>query len=270
MAHTVKLVAVDIDGTLFNNRHEITPRVAQAIQRARAQGVLIVPATGRSPGSTQAIMARMGITGPGVYLQGLLALDADGKVYHEQLMAAQTVRQVVAFAKERGLTPLIYSGSRIVVGALTYHANLLTPYGEPAPEVLVGPMESAPDRLPIHKMLLLDEPERITKARPELARVLDGQASITQALGIAVEILPHGASKGAGLMKLLDALGIPPEDTMAIGDGENDIEMLRMAGLGVAMGNSPDSVKAAADAVVATNDEDGVADALERFVLAGE
>jgi Cof subfamily protein (haloacid dehalogenase superfamily) len=269
MVRTIKLVAVDIDGTLFNDHHEITPRVAQAIQGARAQDVLIVPATGRCPSVTQAIMARLGIVAPGVFLQGLLALDVDGTVFYEQTMTAQTVRQVVAFAKERGLTPLIYSGSRIIVEALTYYANLLTPYGEPAPEVIVGPLESAPDQFPVHKMLLLDEPDRIARARLEITPVLDGQASITQALRFAFEILPHGASKGAGLMHLLDALGIPPECTLAIGDGENDIEMLQMAGLGVAMGNAPDQLKAVADAVVATNEQDGVAEALERFVLKG-
>lgn len=269
MVSTIKLVAVDIDGTLFNSRHKITPRTTQAIRRAHAQGILIVPATGRCPSVTQDIMARLGIVAPGVFLQGLLVLDANGKVFYEQLMTALTVRQVVAFARERGLTPLIYSGSRIIVEALTYYANLLTPYGEPAPEVITGPLENAPDKFPVHKMLLLDEPDRISKARLEIVEAMDGQASITQALAIAIEILPHGASKGAGLMHLLNALDIPPENAMAIGDGENDIEMLQMAGLGVAMGNASDLLKAVADAVVATNDQDGVAEALERFVLKG-
>lgn len=266
MVHTIRLVAIDIDGTLLNNQLEIAPRTAQAIQQVRAQGIPIIAATGRAPGATQAIMARLGIVAPGVYLQGLLALDADGKVLHEQTMASGTVRQVIAFAKDRGLTPLIYSGRRIIVEARTYYADLLTPYGEPAPEV-VAPLESVPDTLPVHKVLLLDEPDRITAARGELTGLMDGQATITQALPIAIEILPHGASKGAGLGYLLEALGILPENAMAIGDGENDLEMIRMVGIGVAMGSAPDHVKAHADAIVGTVDQAGVADALERFVL---
>lgn len=268
MTHTIKLVAIDIDGTLLNRQLEIAPHTVQAIDRVRGQGVLIVPATGRAPSAPQAIMARLGIVGPGVYLQGLLVLDADEKVIHEQTMAPQTVRQVIAFARQHGLTPLLYSGTRIIVEAHNYYADLLTPYGEPAAEV-IAPLESAMDTLPVHKVLLLDEPDRITQARADIADVLDGQASITQALPIAIEILPHGASKGVGLRHLLDALGIPPESTMAIGDGENDLEMIQMVGIGVAMGSAPDHVKAQADAVVGTVDQDGVAEALKRFVLNG-
>ncbi len=268
MVRTIELVAIDIDGTLLNRQLEIAPRTAQAIRQVREQGILIVPATGRAPSATQAIMARLGIVAPGVFLQGLLVLDADGKVLHEQTMAAHSVGRVIAFARERGLTPLIYSGMRIIVEAHGYYADLLTPYGEPVPEI-VAPLERVSDTLAVHKVLLLDDPDRISRARSELADMLDGEASITQALPIAIEILPHGASKGAGLGHLLDALGILPENAMAIGDGENDLEMIKMVGIGVAMGSAPEHVKALADAVVGTVDQAGVAEALERFVLKG-
>lgn len=266
MAHTIKLIAIDIDGTLLNSRLEISPRTRRAIERVRAQGVMIVPATGRCPTATQAIMGRLDIAGPGVFLQGLLVLDAGGSVIYEKLMIPQTVRQVIAFAKEMKVTPLIYSGSRIIVEARTYYADALTPYGEPAPEV-ISPLESVPGSMPVHKLLLLEEPSLITKVRREIAQILDGEASITQALPLAIEILPHDTSKGDGFRRLLEAFDISPENTMAVGDGENDLEMLQIAGIGVAMGSAPSHVKAAADAVVASSDEDGLAEALERFAL---
>lgn len=82
-----------------------------------------------------------------------------------------------------------------------------------------------------------------------------------------MQVLPLGASKGAGVEWLLEHLGVSPRHVMALGDGENDLEMLQLAEVGVAMGNAGFKVKAAASAVVATNDEGGVADAIERFVL---
>jgi Cof subfamily protein (haloacid dehalogenase superfamily) len=265
MPHNIKLIAIDIDGTLLNSQHEISPRTSHVIRQARARGIVIVPATGRCPSATQAIMARMDIAAPGIFLQGLLVLDIDGKVLYERTMEAMTVRQVIAFAKENGLTPLIYSGSRIIVEARVGYADALIPYSEPIPEV-ISPLESVPDNLPVHKVLLLEEPSRVAAARQELMQILNGQASITQALPIAMEILPHGTSKGEGFRHLLNALNIPPTHAMAVGDGENDLEMIQIAGMGVAMGSAPDHVKSAADAVVSTNDEDGLAEALERFV----
>lgn len=83
-----------------------------------------------------------------------------------------------------------------------------------------------------------------------------------------LQVLPLGASKGAGVAWLLDRLGVDPSAVLALGDGENDVEMLQLAGLGVAMGNAGPPALAAADAITATNNEDGVARAIEQFVLA--
>ena len=82
-----------------------------------------------------------------------------------------------------------------------------------------------------------------------------------------MQVLPLGASKGSGLAWLLNHLSIPFENVLAIGDGENDLEMIEMVGVGVAMGNAGPKVKAIADAVVTSNDDDGVAEAIRRFVL---
>jgi Cof subfamily protein (haloacid dehalogenase superfamily) len=103
--------------------------------------------------------------------------------------------------------------------------------------------------------------------RQQLAELIGERAALTQALTNSVEILPLGASKGAGVARLLADLGIDPQRVMAIGDAENDVEMLQLVGTGVAMGNAVARLKAVADHVVAGNDEDGVAEAIGRFVL---
>jgi hydroxymethylpyrimidine pyrophosphatase-like HAD family hydrolase len=97
---------------------------------------------------------------------------------------------------------------------------------------------------------------------------LNGSSRLMQA-GVAsmMEVMPHGASKGTALKMLLNEMNLTPDKVMALGDGENDIEMIQLAGIGIAVENAAQKVKDAANHVVATNDEDGVADAIERFVL---
>lgn len=103
--------------------------------------------------------------------------------------------------------------------------------------------------------------------RPTIEAALSGRATCTTALSGMLEVLPVGASKGAGVQWLLNHLGISPSGLLALGDGENDIEMLQLAAVGVAMGNAGPKVKAVADAVTASNDDDGVAKAIHEYVL---
>jgi Cof subfamily protein (haloacid dehalogenase superfamily) len=143
---------------------------------------------------------------------------------------------------------------------------MLMPYHEPAPEA-VGPLENLLDTLTVNKVVFIDEPGNISNLRRQLSRQIGRQVTLVQALDTMLEVLPQGASKGDGLRRLLDFLSISPDHVLAIGDGENDIGMLQLARIGVAMGNAPQEVKAAADYVAGTNDADGVAEAVERFVL---
>lgn len=109
--------------------------------------------------------------------------------------------------------------------------------------------------------------ERITAIRPAAEITFSGRAALTTAIPGMLELLPSGASKGAGVQWLLDRLGVDPQRCMAIGDGENDVEMLKLCGLGVAVGNAGSAARSVADVVVASNDEDGVAQAIEQYVL---
>ena len=125
------------------------------------------------------------------------------------------------------------------------------------------------DTIPIHKILILgDDVSRLRGLRWQLNQQLGDQVSFTgSAVLTTLEVLPRGANKGQGVKTLLSQMNIVPEKVMAIGDANNDIEMLKYAGFAVAMGNASDALKAVADEVVGTNDEDGVAQALEKFVL---
>ncbi|GIL55625.1 hypothetical protein Vafri_11159 [Volvox africanus] len=264
----IKLIASDVDGTLLNHQQQLTPAVEAAVKQASALGVPLVVATGKARGPwAHEVLPRLGLTTPGVFLQGLLVYDADGSRLYEQQLPADVAQDCISLAKARGITLTAYCGERILCAATDSHTDRLNFYKEPPPEA-VGDLARIVGEIQIQKLIFMADQFVIDSLRPEVEQLLTGRASLTTALSGMLEVLPLGASKGAGLSWLLEHLGVDPAHVMALGDGENDVEMLQMAGLGVAMGNAGPKAKSAADVVLEeTNDEDGVAKAIIRYVL---
>lgn len=272
-----KYLFCDMDGTLLNSKSRVTASTAAALQAAKARGVTIVIATGKARPAALSALEPVGLLGqdgvvtlqsPGVFLQGLRVYGKEGRVVHSALLREDVCIEGYRFAEEHQVALIGFSGDRCVT--LFDHPKvqaLHAIYYEPKAEVL----PSIGDLLlqaPISKLLFYDTPEGVRDfIRPHWAAAVGGRATLTQAVPDMLEILPHGASKGAGVQILLDHLGVRPDEVMAIGDGENDIEMLQLAGLGVAMANGAARTLAAANATVASNDDDGVAEAVERFIL---
>jgi Cof subfamily protein (haloacid dehalogenase superfamily) len=266
---TIQLIAVDLDGTLLNSQHELTERTEKAVKAAMEKGVQFVLATGKTRGSALSLIARLGLTSPGIYLQGLATYNGDGSLRHQTLLDKAIARQVITFAEDRGFTVVAYSGARILTRKINRDTQILVDYGEPDVEA-IGPLQNILDSTPINKVMAVKKGEyrAVSALRWQLDMQLDGAARLVQAaLPDMLEIVPPGGSKGTALKTLLKDLQIPAENVLSIGDGENDIEMIQLAGVGVAMGNSLPQVKSAADHIMATNDADGVAEAIERFVL---
>ena len=272
MTQPIELIVVDLDGTLLNPDHQMTERVEKALKAAMEKGVKVVIATGKTFHSAKDIIERLSLTTPGIYLQGLAIYQPDGTISHEWKLDPMVARQVITFAEDRGFNILAYSGSRILTRSESPAMNLLhDKYHEPQGEA-IGPLVNILDDMPVHKVIAvkLGEPKRITALRWQLEMQLDGKGRLVQAmLNDMVEVLPPNASKGTALKTLLKDMGITADKVLAIGDGENDKEMVEMAGIGVAMGNADDRLKAVADHVVSSNAEDGVAEAVDRFVLGG-
>ncbi len=272
MTDTIQLIAVDLDGTLLNSQHELSERNEKALKAAMKQGVHIILATGKTRNSALKVISQLGLESPGIYLQGLAIYNGDGTLRHQSLLDTGIARQVITYAEDRGFSIVAYSGARILVRNLNEGTELLEKYGEPQPEV-VGALQNILDTVPINKLMAIKMRDHrgITALRWQLKMQIDGAARLVQA-GIAdmLEILPPGGSKGTALKTLLKELNIPASRMIAIGDGENDIEMVQMAGVGVAMGNATAQLKAVTEHVVASHNEDGVAEAVERFVLKTE
>ncbi len=266
----IELIAVDLDGTLLNGDNQLSARNEQALKDAMSQGVRVIIATGKTRASAADLFQRLQFNAPGIFVQGLMIYQPDGTISHQQTLHPDVVRQMLTYIEERGYEVVLYSGTRLIANRLNDRVNALTvDYHEPAPE-LAGPLVNLVDDMPINKMIAVrpNDPKRITALRWQIERQLDGQASVVQSMvRDMLEIVPPGSSKGAALRTVLKQLNIPAERVLAIGDAENDLAMLKLAGISVAVGNAAQAVKDAADHVVASNQDDGVAEAIERFVL---
>ena len=259
-------LAVDMDGTLLNSQHQLSPRNEEALRRAMAQGVGIIFATGKTRHSAVPLIHKLGITTPGVYLQGLLIANADGSVRYQRPLETHLAHEVADLASDAGCSMVAYAGHRLLTNVRDEYTDVFIRYHEPTPEAF-GSWANALAQGPVHKFIMVSTAERIAQLRPQVEAHINGRATLVQAFDFMLEVLPHGASKGDGVQRLLEELAVPREQVLAIGDGENDVEMLQMAGVGVAMANGMASAKQAADYVTASNDDDGVALAIERFIL---
>ncbi|GAB4574604.1 MAG: Cof-type HAD-IIB family hydrolase [Anaerolineae bacterium] len=264
----IRVIATDLDGTLLTSEHAISPRTERALKAAMARGVQVILATGKTVHSRQAVVARLGIATPGVFSQGLVLVDADGTVLYRRDLDAAVASPALAYAEARGYNAVAIAdgGTRILSEQASALTAFMEAHHEPPP-ALVGRLSVAVQNTPITKALIEVPPAEMPAVRAELAALLGKRAVLVQSMPQLLEILPPGASKGDGLRRLLAMLDISPDQVLALGDAENDLEMLTIAGIGVAMGNASPDLKAAADYVTASNDKDGVALAVERFVL---
>ncbi|KAG6547972.1 hypothetical protein Mapa_010794 [Marchantia paleacea] len=273
----VKILFCDMDGTLLNSKSRVSEATRDALYAVLAKGVQIIIATGKTRHGAMAALEPVGLVGengvislkhPGVFTQGLQVYGRGGSVIHSAVLDPSVVQEALTYSLEKNLPSVGFSDNRIVT--LFRHSLtdvLHTVYLEPQAEVIPS-IRDLMESCPIQKLLFYSTPEDIKyKIRPYWAENVNGRATLVQALDDMLEILPPGQSKGAGVKLLLDNLGVHPEEIMAIGDGENDIEMLELAGWGVAMANGSKRTKEVADAQTSSNDEDGAAEAFHRYIL---
>ncbi|QBD82402.1 HAD family phosphatase [Ktedonosporobacter rubrisoli] len=261
-----RLLAIDLDGTLLTPEHKITPRNFAAVSKAVEAGMTIVVATGQTLNVLRAVCAELPLNAPQIVYNGAMIADIhSGVVLHEHLVPEELILPTLAVMREAGLYRVYHTHQHVFVDQNTPNARNW--YRPPAPPALeVTDVASLYPR-PCIKLVGVGAAETLRQKRIELEQRLAGQLYVTQASSELLEFMHPVVSKGYALGIIANILGIAPEEIVAIGDNHNDIGMLRFAGLGIAMGNASNEVKAEADYVTLPNAEDGVAAAIEEKVL---
>jgi Cof subfamily protein (haloacid dehalogenase superfamily) len=259
-----RLLAIDLDGTLLTpSPHKlITPRTYHALRQAAENGIAIVIATGQMLPVLRAVCAGIPLTAPQIIENGALVVDLlSGTVLHEKLMPVEHILPTLEALRTFGLFRAYHTFDRVYVDYNTPRAR--TWYRPPVPPAIeIEDVASLYPRTCI-KIVGIGEESSLQQKRIELERIFTGKLYVTQSSFDLLEFLHPEVSKVNALKTIAADLGVAPEEIVAIGDNHNDIGMIRFAGLGVAMGNAHDEVKAAADYVTLSNSEDGVAAVIE-------
>ncbi|VFQ62070.1 unnamed protein product [Cuscuta campestris] len=272
-----RYIFCDMDGTLLNTSSQISLATAHALKEATSRGVKVVIATGKTRPAVINLMKTVNLAGkdgiisevsPGVFLQGLLVYGRQGREIARRNLDQNICREACVYSVNHNIPLVAFSEGRCLT--LFEHPSvesLHTIYYEPKAEI-VSSIEQLSAGVEIQKMIFLDTAEGVASTlRPYWEEAAGDCASVVQAVPDMLEIVPYGTSKGIGVKMLLDHLGVSPNEIMAIGDGENDVEMLELASLGVALRNGSEKAKAVANVIGLSNDEDGAADAIYRYAF---
>ena len=263
----VKLVALDLDGTVVDTHLQVSQRVIGVIAAARERGVATTIVTGRMLRAAQPFAAMLGITGPIVCYQGAGIYEAaTGAVLRHKPLAHAIALQVVAYAKARGVHVQLYADDDFFVEKISRFSEIYAYVSGIEPSVVPSLEERFAD-LDSTKVVLVADPGEAAEIDVELKALLGKSAYVTRSNPEFIEVLAPDVDKGDALNFVATRLGISLEETVGVGDSWNDIPMLRRAGFGVVMGSAPQAAKEAADAVVADVAHDGVAEAYDRFVM---
>ncbi|WP_035292111.1 sugar-phosphatase [Clostridium sp. KNHs214] len=264
-----KLLAIDLDGTLLKNDKTISKVTYEAIQRARKKGVKVVLATGRP------------IKGISRYIEKLDLLDEDdcsvafngaavqfnktGKLIYEQNMEIEDIKYLYKLSKGLGVNIHALTPNECITPKISEY-SLLEAEINKIPLKVVDFDNLDPDTN-IVKIMMIDKEEILSKTVEQLPEEVYEKYSVLRSEPYFLEFLNKEVNKEQGVKKLAEGFGIKKEEVICIGDAGNDIHMIQYAGLGVAMENAMVEVKRIADYITLTNEEDGVAHIIEKFIL---
>ena len=271
----IKLIALDLDGTLLNMEKKVPQGNYQALNECEKAGIQSVPATGRGVGGIPPMIRELPGANYAITTNGAVVADLkNNKAIKTCGLSNEMIQRILNIAKKyHSATDPFIDGRAITEPASIDHMDefglspemqkLIRDTREVVPNVMENVKTTGAEAEKVNIFMAdLEEREVLRKelmAIPEL--------SISSSMYNNLEVNAKGADKGSALLWLADYLGIDREETMSFGDGENDIPMIQAAGIGVAMENALDTVKAAADMITLKNDEDGVAAAIRKIIF---
>ena len=270
-----KLICIDMDGTLLNDKKTISERNLRSIRLANEKGVRIAVCTGRIFTSADFFSELLGVKSPVIASNGAYIREKDrDEVVYKATLGAEKCKQLLEVFRQYDIYPHYYTSDTVFTEKLAYSAafyegvNKTLPKDKQVKIVLVKDWDEVFQRYErdIFKGIGVDEDiEKIQKAKTFI-RDMSGFEVVSSRFD-NFEVMNKGVSKGSAVKKLADYYGINSEQVICIGDSENDLSMIEFAGFGIAMGNADEAVKEAAKYITESNNCDGVAKAIEKFVL---
>lgn len=265
-----KVLAFDIDGTLTNSEKEITPKTKKAIQAAADAGAILAIATGRPVHGAVRYAEELHLKENGGYILslngGLILRCSDNTIISESLLPHRYYEEICNLAAENDVNIMTYDGDTVI------SENIDDPYlseearlnglGKKQVDNLISYLDYE-----VPKFLMLGDGDKLAEVEKKVYAKLHDRMDVYRSEPYFLEILPKNVNKATALEKLIRVTGNDRSELMAFGDGFNDISMIEYAGMGVAMGNANEKAREKADIVAPTNDEDGIAWVINKFVL---
>nr|PZN26323.1 MAG: Cof-type HAD-IIB family hydrolase [Chloroflexota bacterium] len=266
---TYKLLALDLDGTVMGHDLVIAQELVDAVAEARAAGIHVTIATGRMFFATLPYAQQLGITTPIICYQGGMVRDPlSGAMLHHITMPAEAAAEALEELAADGIFAIAYIDEKLHIAERRPELDQYLSYHPEGVEVVVEPeLASYARSRPPTKILFLAEPPVVERELARMSALFGERLSVVRSHTLFGELTAPGISKGSALAMLAEDLGVAREETVAIGDQENDIPMIAWAGLGLAMGNAIPAVKEIAAAVVPPVEELGVVWAIRRYLL---
>ena len=265
-----RAIALDLDGTLTNHDKVVTPRTRQALLLAESKGAIIILASGRPTYGIVPVAECLELEKRGGYILsyngGNIVNAKTGEKLFSQFLPDAVIPILYKYAKEKNHALLGYAGNEIITempdDPYVKEESRINKMNIRKVDNLLEVLEPHPT-----KLLMTGDPTDMLKAEEELVEILGEKMDIFRSAPFFLELVPKGIDKAQSLLRLLSKINLTPADLMAFGDGYNDLSMLKLAGVGVAMANAAPEVRADADYVTLSNEEDGVAAALLHFSM---
>ena len=263
-----RAIALDLDGTLTNHDKVVTPRTRQALLKAQELGTVIILASGRPTYGIVPVAECLELEKRGGYILsyngGNIVNAKTGEKLFSQFLPDAVIPILYKYAKEKNHALLGYAGNEIITempdDQYVKEESRINKMNIRKVDNLLDALEPHPT-----KLLMTGDPTDMLKAEEELVEILGEKMDIFRSAPFFLELVPKGIDKAQSLLRLLAKINLTPADLIAFGDGYNDLSMLKLAGVGVAMANAAPEVRADADYVTLSNEEDGVAAALLHF-----
>ena len=263
----ISLVVSDVDGTLVTHDKMLTPRAIAAVQRLHAAGVPFSVCSSRPPFGLRMLIEPLGLALPFGGYNGGTIVNPDFSIVEQRLIPLDAAREAVGVFRANRIDCWVFAGNAwLILNPAGSHVAHETRTVQTPPTVV--PAFTDEHLASAGKIVgPNDDHDLIARLAAQLQEALGGRANVARSQPYYCDVVAPGIDKGRLVTLLAQRLQVPAQEIMVLGDMENDLEMFRVAGFAVAMGNASDAVKRAAQAVTLSNDEDGFATAIERHVF---